>query len=170
MRNEIESRAIRKTSKTYRIARTSIFTALCVIGSFIRPPSPIQTVAFDSSPGFFAALYYGPLDGAIVTGIGHIVTSIINGFPLGVLHLPIALGMAIAGATIGAVNRSNYEWSFIPATVIGIGINTALFAIAVPAIGWIAAFSLIPFLALASSLNGAVAALVYISVRQRLRF
>jgi len=170
MKNKIEPGAIRKMSKTYRIARTSVFTALCVIGSFIRPPSPIQTIAFDSSPGFFTALYYGPLDGAIVTGVGHIITSIINGLPLGVLHLPIALGMAVAGAAIGIVNRSNYEWSFIPATAIGIGINTALFAVAVPAIGWIAALSLIPFLVLASSLNGVVAALVYIAVRRRLRF
>ena len=144
MKNETEAGDIRKTSRTYRIARTSVFTALCVIGSFIRLPSPIPTVAFDSSPGFFTALYYGPLDGAIVTGTGHIITSIINGYPLGVLHLPIALGMAVAGAAIGLVNRSNYGRSFIPATAIGIGINTVLFVVAVPAIGWIAALSLIP--------------------------
>jgi len=123
MRNYTEPRAIGKISKTHRIARTSIFAALCVTGLFIRSPNPIQTIAFNSSPRFFIALYYGPLDGALVTGIGHIITSIINGLPLGVLHLPIALGIAIAGAAIGAVNRSNYEWGFISATVIGIGIN-----------------------------------------------
>lgn len=155
--------------KTLRVARLSLFSALSVVGSFIHPPSPIQTVAFDSAPGFFAALYFGALDGALISGIGHICTSIINGFPLGILHLPIALGMAIAGGVMGLVNKANYKWSFIPATVSGIAINTGLFVVVIPTIGWAAALAFVPFLLLAASLNAVVAALAYIGVRGRLR-
>lgn len=160
---------VMKAPKTLRVARISVFTALCVIGAFIHPPSPIQTVAFDSSPGFFAALYFGALDGALATGIGHIVTSIINGFPLGVFHLPIAFGMALAGGAMGLINRVNKKWGFIPAAVTGVAINTALVVVIVPLWGWVVAVALVPFLLLAASLNAVVAALAYIGVRWRLR-
>lgn len=164
-----EGAAIRGPSKAYRAARISVFSALCVICSFIRLPSPIQTVALDSSPGFFAALYFGALDGLLVTGIGHLITSIVNGFPLGILHLPVALGMALAGAVVGLVNGFAGRCGFIPALSCGIAINTALFVIAVPAVGWGAAIAFAPFLLSASAVNGFVAALAYVSVRGRLR-
>ena len=168
MINLSEAPLSRRASRAYRAARISVFSALSVIGSFIHPPSPIQTVAFDSSPGFFAALYFGPLDGASVSGIGHVVTSIINGFPLGILHLPIAIGMAATGAAIGFTNRIKQRWGFAAATIVGVAINTALVVLAVPALGWAAALSFLPFLFLAASLNGMVAALAYVGVRGRL--
>ena len=104
-----------------------------------------------------------------MSGIGHVVTSIINGFPLGILHLPIALGMATTGAAIGFTNRMNQTWGFAAATIVGVAINTALVVLAVPALGWAAALSFLPFLFLAASLNGIVAALAYVGVRGRLR-
>ena len=169
MRNESETLLPRKIPRTYRLARIAVFSALSVIGSLIHPPSPIQTVAFDSSPGFFVALYFGALDGALVSGIGHLVTSVINGFPLGVVHFPIAMGMAVAGATMGAINRIERSWAFIPAIAAGIAINSGLVVVVVPALGWGAALVFLPFLVLGASLNGIVAALVYMGVRGRLR-
>ena len=156
-----------RVPRTYHLARISVFSALSVIGSFIHPPSPIQTVAFDSSPGFFAALYFGALDGALVSGVGHVVTSIVNGFPLGILHLPIALGMAAAGATIGFINR---RLGPVLAVVAGVAINTCLVVVAIPAFGWAGAVGFVPFLFLAATLNCFVAALAYVGVRGRLRF
>jgi uncharacterized membrane protein len=143
---------------------------MSVIGSFIHFPAPIPTIAFDSSPGFFAALYFGVGDGALVSGIGHLVTSIVNGFPLGILHLPIALGLGVAGAAIGLTNRLERRWSFLPALAVGIAINTGLVMIVVPSLGWAAALSLVPFLLLASSVNAAVAGATYVGVRGRLPF
>lgn len=169
MRKKSQVVGVAKVPRTLRIARLSIFSALCVIGSFVHPPSPIQTVAFDSCPGFFAALYFGALEGALVSGIGHLVTSFVNGLPLGILHLPIALGMALTGGTIGLVNRVGHRWGFIPAVVAGIAINTALFPIAVPALGWTASLAFVPFLLVAASLNAIVAALAFVGVRGRLR-
>lgn len=154
--------------KTLRIARISILSALSVVGAFIHSPSPIQTVAFDSAPGFFAALLFGPFDGALVCGIGHICTSIINGFPLGFLHLPIALGMAVAGWTMGFVNRlSRKIWALISAIIVGVVINTMLFVIAAPVVGWIAALAFAPFLLVAAGLNAVIATLAYIGIRAR---
>jgi len=45
-------------SHTLRLVRIAVFAALSVVGSFIRLPSPIPSVAFDSASEFFAALYY----------------------------------------------------------------------------------------------------------------
>ncbi len=156
-------------SRTRRLARISVFSALSVIGSFIHLPGAVQTVSFDSSPGFFAALYFGPLDGAVVSAIGHIATSIINGVPLGLVHLPIAFGLGIAGAAIGIVNRVHSSMGFLPAIAVGVAINTGLVVLAVPVLGWPATISFIPFLLLAAAINGAVAAATYVAVRGRLR-
>jgi uncharacterized membrane protein len=156
----------RHVPKTYRIARITVFCALSVVGSFIHLPGPVQTVAFDSAPGFFAALYFGSLDGAAVSGIGHLATSIVNGFPLGVLHLPIALGLGAAGAVIGFLNQ---RWNFVSGIVAGIAINTGLIVLAVPALGWAGVISFLPFLILAACANGIVACVAYLSIRGRLQ-
>jgi uncharacterized membrane protein len=158
-----------KASASWIIARIAIFSALTVIGSFIKTPSPIPSVAFDSSPGFFAALYFGVFDGALVCGIGHIATSVISGFPLGALHLPIALGMALSGAAIGFVNKLNKKWGFIPGLIVGVAINTALVVLAVPVITWAGAIAFAPLLLLGASLNAIVAAIVYVALRGKLR-
>jgi len=161
MKHEPQATSVPKTPKSQRIARLSIFSALCVIGSFIHPPSPIQSVAFDSFPGFFAALYFGALDGALVCGIGHIITALINGFPLGV---------SIAGGATGLANKAKYKWGFVPATLIGVAINTALFPLGIPLLGWTVALTLFaPTLLLAATLNGIIAALVYFGVRGKLK-
>jgi uncharacterized membrane protein len=149
---------------TYRIARITVFSALSVVGSFIHLPGPVQTVAFDSAPGFFAALYFGPFDGATVCGIGHLATSVVNGFPLGILHLPIALGLGAAGWAIGFLNQKS---NFLVGIVAGIAINTGLIVLAVPALGLAGVISFLPFLLLAACANGFVASVVYLSLRGR---
>jgi uncharacterized membrane protein len=166
MAKKDEQVIIQRVNRTYQVARISVFCALSVVGSFIHLPGPIQTVAFDSAPGFFAALYFGPLDGAAVSGIGHVATSIVNGFPLGVLHIPIALGLGCAGAAIGLVNE---RWNAIGGVGVGIAINTGLIILAVPTLGWGATISFLPFLFVAACANGFLAWVAYLSVRRRLR-
>ena len=157
----------RPVPRTYRIARITVFCALSVVGSFFHLPGPVQTVAFDSAPGFFAALYFGPVDGAVVSGIGHLATSIVNGFPLGVLHFPIALGLSAAGAVTRFLNQ---KLNFMYGIVSGIAINTALIVLAIPVLGWAGVISFLPFLFLAACLNGLVASAAYLSLRGRLPF
>ncbi len=155
--------------RSYRLARISVFCALSVIGSFLHLPGPIQSVALDSAPGFFAALYFGPIDGAAVTGIGHIATAVINGFPLGLLHFPIAIGLAVAGAVIGWINRLDQRFGYVEGIVAGILINTGLVVVVIPTLGWAATISFVPFLFLAASVNGLVAVAIYLALRGRMR-
>jgi uncharacterized membrane protein len=157
-----------QNSNALRVARTAIFAALSVIGSFITPYPPMATIAFDSSPGFFASLYFGAIDGAIITGLGHLATATIKGFPLGTLHFIIALGMALAGGAMGLINKTNKKWGAIPASLAAVAINTALAIIMVPSMGWAATFSMVAIpLLIASTLNAAIATVIYFAVRTR---
>jgi uncharacterized membrane protein len=153
---------------SYRLARIAVFCALSVIGSFIHLPGPISSVALDSAPGFFAALYFGPVEGAAVTGIGHIATAVINGLPLGLLHFPIAVGLAMAGALVGWINRLDRRFGYLEGIVAGILVNTALIVVAIPTLGWATALSFLPFLFLAASVNGIFAVTVFLAVRRRM--
>jgi uncharacterized membrane protein len=152
--------------RTYLIARITVFAALSVVGSFIQLPSPVSTVALDSAPGFFAALYFGPVDGFCVFGLGHLSTAIVHAFPLGFLHLPIAVGLAVAGAAVGVVNK---KWKVFPAVATGIAINTALVALAIPVMGMAATLAFAPLLFLAACVNGAIGAFAYLTIRRRLK-
>ncbi|MCW4022021.1 MAG: ECF transporter S component [archaeon] len=168
MSTQSNSNNKKRASSALRVARISIFTALSVIGSFITPYPVISTIALDSSPGFFAALYFGAIDGLLITGLGHIVTSVINGFPLGTLHYVIAAGMAVAGGTMGLVNKLNKKWGFIPGAVVSVVINTVLSVVMVPTIGWEATIANVTVpLMLAASLNAAIAVILYVAVRNR---
>ncbi|MCW4005112.1 MAG: ECF transporter S component [Candidatus Bathyarchaeota archaeon] len=162
---------LQNNSTSWLIARIALFSALSGIGALIKTPSPIPTVAFDSTPGFFAALYFGAVDGAIVCGLGHLISSAITGFPLGYYHIPIAVGMALAGAAMGLINKVHPKWGFIPAVAAGILINTlsVFFVAPDPAIGLAGALAYMPFIALAAILNSIVAALVYLGVRGKLQ-
>ena len=166
---------ILRTTPAWRTARLSMFTALSAVGSLIKIPSPIGSLALDSSPGFLAALFFGPLEGAVVCGLGHLATATISGFPLGYLHIPIALGMALAGATIGLLNKLNKNWGFLPALVMAVIINTVLVFPLAPllaediSVGWIIAVSYAPFLLAVASLNAVVAGATYVGIRGKMR-
>ncbi len=157
------------TSKrpSIRVARIAIFSALCAVGSLIQIPSPIGSLAFDSAAGFFVALYFGAFEGAAVCGIGHLATAVVSGFPLGYLHLPIALGMVIAGAAVGTINRLHKTWGLIPALAIGVTINTLFTFVVIPDpnYGLAMALAFIPFVLTAAILNVVIAGLSYVGIR-----
>ena len=141
---------------TARIARISIMSALSLIGSYVPFPSPVGTIGFDSCPGFIAAFIFGPNEGSMVLLIGHLVTVSVHGPPLGIMHIPIALGMGLTGWLAGLTRK---RYSLVYAVVISILVNTLLFPLATPVIGWGGALSLVPYLFAASSLNAVVAAI-----------
>lgn len=152
---------------TRRLARIALFASLAVAGSFMQIPSPVSTVAFDSFAGFLSALLFGPVEGAAVIFIGHLATSSVHGFPLGILHLPIALGLALDAFVVGLLN-SKGRLFVVPAGFLGVAINTLLFVLAVPILGWEGSLAFIPFLFVASSANVLLASFLYVAIRSRL--
>ncbi len=172
---ETKTASILKNSPTIRTARLAIFSALSVVGSLIKIPSPVGSLAFDSFPGFFVALLFGPAEGALVSGLGHLATAATSGFPLGILHIPIAIGMSLAAAAIGLLNKMHKTLAALPALAAGVAINTALVFPLVPwlamdiNVGWLIAFGYAPFLLLAATLNAVVAGIIYLAVRRKLK-
>src|SRR5208282_5793519 len=92
----------KKVPRTYLVARITVFAALSVVGSFIHLYS---SLAFDSAPGFFAALYFGPLDGFCVFGVGHLATAIVSGFSYSSLWPGFHIGLYSA-----SVSRRLFQW------------------------------------------------------------
>ncbi|HOE70291.1 MAG TPA: ECF transporter S component [Brevefilum sp.] len=83
-----------------RIATLAIVIALSVVMSLIPIPSPSGTIALDLAPGYFMALFGGPINGAIAIFIGHMAVAIRAGFPLTV---PVHIGIGIACAGVGSM-------------------------------------------------------------------
>jgi hypothetical protein len=170
-KNNQTSITLMSKSPTWRVARVAIFSALAVVGSYIKPGGPVPSLAFDSFAGFFVALFFGATEGALVCGIGHLATAAISGFPLGWLHAPIAIGMALAGAAIGLTNKLHRKWAFIPALAIGVAINTAMVFPLAPWLGGMLFASTIiaPPLLIVAALNAVAAGAVYVALRGKLK-
>lgn len=86
-------------SDVRKLTYCAMLIALSGVGAMIK----IQgSIAFDSMPGFFAALFIGPGAGAIVAGLGHLLSAMTSGFPLTMaMHLVVALEMALFGYIFG---------------------------------------------------------------------
>jgi uncharacterized membrane protein len=119
----------------------SVFIALSAVGALTKIPSPTGTVALDACPGFFAAAAFGYFEGACVASIGHLLTAMTIGFPLGIpVHLYIALQMAVwvsafrflvvnLNPTIGMVGGillNGVGSSYLMVPIGGIGLAAAL--------------------------------------------
>ncbi|NTW71500.1 MAG: ECF transporter S component [Eubacteriaceae bacterium] len=78
---------------TRKLIYYSIFIALSFVGAQIKI---FGSIAFDSMPAFAAALFLGPVAGAVVGFLGHMLTALTSGFPFTVpIHLVIGATMAL---------------------------------------------------------------------------
>jgi uncharacterized membrane protein len=78
---------------TKNLVISALFIAISFVGANIKV---FGTVAFDSMPGFLAALLLGPVYGAGIGLLGHLLTALTSGFPLSVpMHIVVALSMAL---------------------------------------------------------------------------
>lgn len=110
----------------------AMLVALSAVGALIKV---FNTVAFDSMPGYFAALYLGGWYGAIVISLGHLLTAITSGFPLGIpIHIYIAIQMAV----FAYLFRFFYKrFNTYIAIIIGTLLNGPISALLlVPIFGW----------------------------------
>jgi uncharacterized membrane protein len=151
---------------TKRIALIGIFAALSLVGSFIKIPSPIGSPALDSAPGYFSVLAFGTSEGCVVAVLGHLLTSMNAGFPLGLLHILIAGGMGICAVLF----RITYQkWNIWTALIITIFLNGLLLPLLViPFYGTGFYWILLPSILLASLLNICIAGIIYIKIKDRI--
>ncbi|WP_069649966.1 ECF transporter S component [Caloranaerobacter ferrireducens] len=158
-------KSVKQNNKTMKIVYCGVLIALSAVGALIK----IQgSIAFDSMPGFFAALFLGPSYGALVAGLGHILTAVTSGFPLTLpMHIIIALEMALFGYLFGVFYRKfNYAIAIILAIILNgpIGALVAAFAsvlLGLPFSGWVLFYAVIIPLTLASVANIVLAYLIF---------
>ena len=144
-----------KNIKTLTIM--AMLIALSAIGSLIKV---FNTVAFDSMPGYFAALFLGGWQGALVISLGHMLTALTSGFPLSLpIHIYVAIQMAIYSYLFKLFyDKFNIYIGIAIATIL----NGPLAALSmVPIFGWGFFTALVIPLTVASFLNILLAVLVY---------
>ena len=146
------------------VAYTAIFIALSAVGAMIKIPSPVGTIGLDSGPGYFCGLAFGYRIGSLVIFAGHLVTSGLLGFPLGLpLHLFIGIQLALWVII--------YRWislrlGLVPGGVAAVLLNGGVSAFTMIFAGGMGAvLATMPFLAAGSLINVAIATVSYKSVR-----
>ncbi|HBW38393.1 ECF transporter S component [Desulfosporosinus sp. BICA1-9] len=147
-----------------RLSIMAIFIALSAVGALIKIPSPVGTIGMDSAPGFFAALAFGGLTGAIVIAFGHLLTAAVVGFPMTIpIHLYIALQMALWAVAYRWVNE---KLGLIPAVIVGIILNGVVSSFAMlPLMGMGGVMGLMPFLVVGAALNVIISAVAYKAIK-----
>ena len=100
---------LRTSTKSITTAQTVVyivvFSGLSALGGILKIPSPIGSIALDSAPGYFCAVYFNPLLGGIIGFVGHLSSALTAGFPLGLNHLYIACHMFLWCFTFGFLAR-----------------------------------------------------------------
>ena len=144
--------------KLKKMITIAMLVALCTIGAFIKIPSPVATVAFDSLPGFVAAGLYTPVIGGCVGAAGHLISALISGFPLGVVsHLIVAAMMFLTMFVFSMLYRKNKILAAIAAVVINGPVALIPFGFM---FGWPFFVSMVLSLSIAAAVNVIIAMLI----------
>lgn len=150
---------------TKKITFTALLIALSYIGANVKV---MGSIAFDSMPGFLGALVLGPVYGAVIGAIGHLLTAVLSGFPLTLpVHLIVMVDMALTMAAFGIVfkkfeKKTAVVLSFLTAVLINGPISLLMVSpLLIPAMGSAALWAMLPVLTGVAALNVILAFLVY---------
>lgn len=153
-------------NNTKKLVLMAMFIALSFIGSYIKIPSPLGSLALDSTAGYMAGLVFGGALGGVVGFLGHILTSANAGFPLSLpVHLIVAIMMFISVYLYGFTYKKT---NMFVAAFLGIlvnGVISPLTLLLFPQFGWPFFLGITPFLLVASALNVILSILVYIPLK-----
>ena len=161
-----------KQDKTRTLVLSGLFIALSFVGAHI---TFIYSIALDSLPAFVAALVLGPIYGAGIGFLGHLLTAITSGFPLTLpLHIVIAFTMALTMLAFGYVyrllkNRVRETIVFALTGITGVIFNAPISIVFSISALWLMVdrnaalflLTLLPFLTLAAVLNVVLAIALY---------
>ncbi|MGI8314644.1 ECF transporter S component [Halobacillus mangrovi] len=144
-----------------RFVLIALFVSLAAVGGLIKIPVGVGSIALDAAPALAASIILGPFGGAVVGGLGHLLSALTGGFPLGPFHLFIALEMALLYASfsylysvqkwLGLVffwggnslllplpfyflMSAAFYYTLVPALLMGSLINLILFILVIPKI------------------------------------
>jgi uncharacterized membrane protein len=159
-------------STTVKLVYIATLVAISFIGSLIK----IQgTIALDSMAGFFTALFLGPISGALVGSMGHLLTAITSGFPLTLpIHLIITLQMAVFVYIFGRIYERTNE---VVASIVAIILNGIVAVImlapvtiwmGLPLSGKAFIYAMVGPLTLASAVNIILASVIYKIIKGRI--
>jgi len=143
-----------------KICLLALMIALSAVGASIKIPAVVDSVALDVLPALLAAALLGVGAGAITGALGHLLSALIGGFPLGPLHLVIAVEMAVLVWIFGICYKHNkkilaglifvagnafvapipfiflmnfgFYTAIVPSLLIGSALNTVLALILIP--------------------------------------
>jgi uncharacterized membrane protein len=105
--------------KSRKLSWLAMFIALSAVGASIKIPAVIGSVALDSFPALLAAGLLGGPTGAAAGGLGHLLSALIGGMPLGPFHLLIAGEMALLVYLFALLYRKGKRWSAGALFIIG---------------------------------------------------
>lgn len=94
---------------TIHLSLIALFIALTVIGAMIKIPAVIGSVALDIFPSLVIAVLVGNVPGMVVASIGHLISALISGMPLGPLHILVAIEMALIVAIFSIFYKRNQK-------------------------------------------------------------
>lgn len=141
------------------VSGLAMLTALSVVGAMIKIPAIVDSVALDVFPSLLASVLFGAGAGALVGAFGHLLSALIGGFPLGPMHLLIAVEMAVLVWIFGRLYKNNkilagsvfiignslvaplpfiylmntgFYLGIVPSLLIGSIINTVIAMVAIP--------------------------------------
>ena len=85
----------------------ALMIALSAAGAAIKIPAVVDSVALDALPALLAAVLLGAGAGAVTGALGHFLSALIGGFPMGPLHIIVAAEMAILAWVFGMIYKQN---------------------------------------------------------------
>lgn len=161
-------------SNITKLTYCGMLIALSAVGALIKISG---TIALDSMPGFFAAMFLGPVAGGLVGAFGHLLTAVTSGFPLSLpMHLFL---MVVMGFVVYGFGLTFKKFGHIPAFIVGVLLNGPFAALlSVPASkllglpfnGWALFNVIIIPLIFASVVNVFLAQVVYKAITKIKKF
>ncbi|MBM7583843.1 putative membrane protein [Bacillus pakistanensis] len=97
-------------SRERKISYFTLFIAMSSLGAMVKIPAIVGTIALDSLPALIASVLLGPIAGAIVASLGHFISALLSGLPLGPFHLLIAVEMAILVFLFGLLYKKGKKF------------------------------------------------------------
>lgn len=124
--------------KLRKLILTAMVAAICAVGAMIKVPAFILTAALDSAPAFLGVVFLSPILAGVAGLIGHFITALTSGFPLGPLHIIIAVEMLIVVWVFGVMHKKGMHfWKWPVALVLnGIVAPLPFYFIISPAFFW----------------------------------